>query len=78
MGKKVASATKRILGRRPKPNQSTTSGAMATSGSVWLTTNTGNSARRSGGAKSMRTENRNATASEQANPAVVAPSVGRV
>ena len=41
-----------IFGIRPKPNHSTTSGAMATSGKVWLTISTGNSARRSDGKKS--------------------------
>jgi hypothetical protein len=45
----VTSATSRIFGVKPKPNHSTTSGAIATSGRVWLITNTGNSARLSAG-----------------------------
>ena len=78
IGKNVTSATSMILGVSPKPNHSTISGAMATSGTVWLMTNTGISARRSGLKKSMRTENTKAAASEQAKPSSVALSVGIV
>ena len=74
----MTSATSRIFGRSPKPNQSTTSGAMATSGSVWLMMNTGKSARRTGRAKSISTEKRKAAPSEQAKPSSVAWIVGSV
>lgn len=49
MGKKVTSATSAILGVRPKPNHRTISGAMATSGRVWVMMKTENKARRRGG-----------------------------
>ena len=76
MGKKVTRATSRILGSRPNPNHSTTSGAIATSGRVWLMTKTGNSARRTGAKKSIAAESRKAPASEQENPSSVARMVG--
>lgn len=72
MGKKVTSATRRILGVRPKPNHRTTNGAIATRGRVWLMISTGNNARRSGAKKSTKIENRNAVVSEQAKPSKVA------
>jgi hypothetical protein len=64
----VTSATSRIFGVKPKPNHSTTSGAIATSGRVWLITNTGNSARLSLGMKSISTDSVKASVSEKANP----------
>jgi hypothetical protein len=78
IGKKVTRATRKIFGVSPKPNHRTTSGAIATSGSVWLMMNTGNRARRSGRKKSTSTERTKATASEQAKPAKVARMVGTV
>lgn len=67
-----------IFGVSPKPNQRTISGAIATSGRVWLMMKTGNRARRSGLKKSISTERRKATASEQAKPTNVALIVGTV
>ncbi len=74
----MTSATSRIFGVRPKPNHSTTSGAIATSGRVWLMTKTGNRARLRRGMKSIRTDSANATLSEKAKPVSVACSVGSV
>ena len=65
-----------IFGIRPKPNHSTTSGAMATSGKVWLTISTGNSARRNDGKKSTSADSAKAALSEQAKPRQVARIVG--
>ena len=67
-----------IFGVSPKPNQSTISGAIATSGRVWLMMNSGNRALRSGLKKSISIERMKATASEQAKPANVALIVGTV
>ncbi|MHC2792546.1 hypothetical protein ACVINZ_001558 [Mesorhizobium jarvisii] len=72
----MTSATSMIFGVKPKPNHSTTSGAMATSGKVWLTMKTGNSARRSGWKKSTSIDSAKAAPSEQAKPISVARMVG--
>ena len=74
----MTSATSRIFGNSPKPNHSTTSGAIATSGKVWLAMRTGNSARRSDGQKSTSADRTKAAESEQAKPASVARMVGTV
>ena len=63
MGKNVTSATSTIFGVSPKPNHSTMSGAIATSGRVWVMMNTGNRARRTGLKKSISIENRKAAGS---------------
>ena len=41
IGKNVTRTTTRIFGRNPKPNQTTTSGAIATIGIVWDPTSSG-------------------------------------
>ena len=60
--------TSRTLGRRPKPNQSTMSGASATMGTVWLATSRGIMPRRSQSAKWSVTETAKANRDRQAEP----------
>ncbi len=51
-----------IFEARPKPNHSTSSGAMAKTGSAWLTTISGNSIRRVGGTKLISSASRTPSA----------------
>ena len=74
----MTKATSSTLGVKSNPNQSTTNGAMATKGSVWLMTKMGKSARRTRGMKSSTIDKLNATVSDKANPAKVAFNVGTV
>ena len=75
-GKNVTRTTIDTLGSRPNPNQMTKSGAIATIGIVWLATNRGSTARRTGVQRSRATAATIASATETAIPASVSTSVG--
>ena len=78
IGKNVTSTTTRIFGRNPKPNQTTTSGAIATIGIVCDPTRSGASARRMTSIRSIATAAPIPARIEIVNPTIVSPSVGTV
>ena len=76
IGKNVTRTTTRTLGRSPNPNQTTTSGAIATIGTVCEPTRSGSTARRAQATRSRATATALAAAIEIVNPTAVSTSVG--
>ena len=75
-GKNVTSTTIRTLGSRPNPNQITNSGAIATTGIVWLVTSSGSTARRTGSQRSSAMAAAMASTTDSAQPTSASTSVG--
>src|SRR3954451_8895186 len=76
IGKKLTSTTTRPFGSRPTPNQTTTSGAIATIGTVCEPTRSGSTARRAQATRSRATATAVAAATEIDIPTTVSTIVG--
>src|SRR5207247_10564411 len=76
IGKNVTRITTSTFGRSPNPNQTTTSGAIATIGIVWDPTRSGSTARRAQTARSRPTATAVAAAIDAENPTAVSTTVG--
>ncbi len=64
-----------IFEARPKPNQITSSGAMANTGSACATSSTGLSARRAVGEAAIKSAQPMPSAAPQSSPSSISPSV---
>ncbi len=78
IGKNDSSATSRIFGVSPKPNQMITSGAMATSGNVWEPISSGIRALRRMPEASITADSTKPTTIASANPITVSWRVASV